>query len=467
MNTRLLIAVAAASTAGWASAQCTPPETLGGPDLIIGDIPAAMANYTGQDGIDAFSFGRVNCNIGNEWLNWIASTNQHPVFGQALYKLRRMPDGSTRFEQLGQSWLAHAFFSLSQTFCCSDCIPTDGTHLGVHCSEPNTASRAGSQSTLSPRWQVNAATGVFAYPPVNPPWSGSIARRLQVHVEDLEPSSADVLYYAEIQAIAAPDEPRSNRTNNWSYRQVMMAGSGAAWTAGVTGTTQRTKQAIWAWQANAAGVEVREIHVPDDGLILVGAQAVEIGGGRWHYEYVVQNMNSDRSVQAVAFACPALVDVSNVEFNDVDYHSGDGPGNVNFSGVDWTNSRGNGVIRWETEPFSTNQSANAIRWGTMYTFRFDADMPPTPGDVTLTLFKPGTPVSMTVTGIPTPSAPPARPGDLDGDGDVDISDLALLLASFGFCAGDPAYNPAADLDDTGCVDISDLSELLAHFGTAP
>ncbi|MCC6359659.1 MAG: hypothetical protein IT450_13015, partial [Phycisphaerales bacterium] len=358
-QTRLLVTLAVALIAGRAAAQCTPPPTLDGPDLIIGDIPAAMANYTGLGGIEAFSFGRVNCNIGNVWLNWIASTNQHPVFGQALYKLKRMPDGSTRFEQLGQSWLAHAFFSLSQNHCCSDCIPTDGTHLGVHCSEPNTASRAGSQSTLSPRWQVNAATGVFAYPPANPAWSGSVARRLQVHVEDLEPSSASVLYFSEIQAIGASDEPRTARTNNWSYRPVTMTGSGAAWTAGLTGTTQRTKQAIWAWQANAAGVAVQEAYVPDDGLILVGAQAVDIGGGRWHYEYVVQNMNSDRSVQAVAFACPALVDVSNVGFNDVDYHSGDGPGNVNFSGVDWTNSRSDGAIRWETETYSANQSANA------------------------------------------------------------------------------------------------------------
>lgn len=56
------------------------------------------------------------------------------------------------------------------------------------------------------------------------------------------------------------------------------------------------------------------------------------------------------------------------------------------------------------------------------------------------------------------------PGDVDHDGDVDMSDLAALLASYNKCAGDPRYNPAADFNCDGCVDQSDLAELLAHYG---
>ena len=55
-------------------------------------------------------------------------------------------------------------------------------------------------------------------------------------------------------------------------------------------------------------------------------------------------------------------------------------------------------------------------------------------------------------------------GDVDGDGDVDLSDLAALLGSYGDCEGDPDYNPAADFDDSGCVDLSDLATLLGNYG---
>jgi hypothetical protein len=56
-------------------------------------------------------------------------------------------------------------------------------------------------------------------------------------------------------------------------------------------------------------------------------------------------------------------------------------------------------------------------------------------------------------------------GDIDGDGDVDLADLATLLAAYGTCVGDPGYNPAADLDCSGCINLSDLATLLANYGT--
>lgn len=57
---------------------------------------------------------------------------------------------------------------------------------------------------------------------------------------------------------------------------------------------------------------------------------------------------------------------------------------------------------------------------------------------------------------------PDCPGDLDGDGDIDLSDLSQLLANFG--STDATYEQG-DIDGDGDVDLSDLALLLAVFNT--
>ncbi len=58
-----------------------------------------------------------------------------------------------------------------------------------------------------------------------------------------------------------------------------------------------------------------------------------------------------------------------------------------------------------------------------------------------------------------------KPGDTDNDGDVDLSDLGVVLAAYGACVGDSEYVPAADFDSSGCIDLSDLGVVLANYGT--
>jgi hypothetical protein len=62
-------------------------------------------------------------------------------------------------------------------------------------------------------------------------------------------------------------------------------------------------------------------------------------------------------------------------------------------------------------------------------------------------------------GVPDECQPPVVLGDLDGDGAVNGSDLAILLGSWGDRGG------AADLNGDGTVDAADLGILLGAWGT--
>jgi len=55
------------------------------------------------------------------------------------------------------------------------------------------------------------------------------------------------------------------------------------------------------------------------------------------------------------------------------------------------------------------------------------------------------------------------PGDLDGDLDIDLEDLTVLLSNFGTPSG--ATREDGDVDGDGDVDLSDLTVLLAAYGT--
>lgn len=56
------------------------------------------------------------------------------------------------------------------------------------------------------------------------------------------------------------------------------------------------------------------------------------------------------------------------------------------------------------------------------------------------------------------------PGDADGDDDVDLSDLGILLAAWDSRPGDDNWYPGADFDGNKHIWMSDLGILLSNWG---
>jgi len=424
------------------------PSPSSGPDVIVGDV-SDVGNYAVAGGLDAIALGTTSCNVGDANLSWVASTPNHPVIGGNLYRYTTV-DGAQRFEQIGQSWLKHGFAALQGNVCCTCSGSGNGSALGVGCSDPYSSGLNGSQGGLGPRWQVNAKTGVFTYPPANPAWSGSTARRIEVLLTDLTPSGGPggPRYFGECQYVTPDDAAAGNQNNNASWREMTVSGTAANYTFTMLGVTNRQQAAIQGWASFDNQVQLSNVQVPSDGLFIVGSRAYDLGGGQHRYEYAVYNMNSHRSGGTFSVPVPVGANVTNAGFHGVVYRNGDGPGNVNMSSSDWAFAVNAGVATWSTQTEAQNTNANALRWGTTYNFRFDCDVAPTTGNATIGLWRAGSPNSA--------DAAAQVPGPLGGSSSV--------------CSGDGLGTacPCANngVAGTGCLNSLGTGGSLVATGTA-
>jgi hypothetical protein len=442
--------------------------------VIVGDL-VGISKWGAVGDIAAYSIGTTSCNIGDMNLQWVAATNNHPVIGQNFY---RYDDG--RFEQIGMSWLKHGFSAVLGSLCCTCQNPGSGQLLGIGCSDPYGSPLNGDQDGnpfvcelcggLGPRYEVNATTGEFVIPYDTQGVAGdAIYKRLQVHLDDLDPAlNIGAKYYAEGHYVTPDDAASANHHNNASYEQFLVSiFQGDSWILVFIGETVRELPAIYAWQTQDPDVVIEVVEDDGDplddldGRFYLGYRVTANGDGTWHYEYALYNMNSHRSAKGFIVPVPEGVNLTNIGFHDVDYHSGDGVDGVNYDGTDWAVDATQGQVRWFTDGIGVNPNANALRWGTLYNFRFDADTPPAAADLRVTPYRSGLPLIVTVAAL-APSLPNPCPWDIDGDDMVGITDFLALLGAWG---SDPGGPP--DFDGDGNVGITDMLELLGRWGPCP
>lgn len=398
------------------------PGTTPGPDVIVGDLPTMQqsGNAGSQVGL---AIATTSCNAGTEDLDWFAlPSTDHPVIPQNLYRMSGGANNDERFEQIGQSWLKHAFAALTLNACSFGCNGVGGSHLGSGCSDPYSASLNGTQTGLGSRGWVNPFTG--AYPSTANNHNGhthdGVAHRVRVEIDDLNQSlNQGATYFAEAQYVTpheynwCHDHPgQCNMYNNVSYRQFSVNGT-TNFTFSALGNTVWRRPAIVAWAAAGAPLSQIEPDPGNDGIGFIGYKVTNPMPGVWHYEYALYNENLDRAIQSFSVPLGAGVNISNIGFHAPPQEprwANDGTENSQgYSSNPWSVTQAVDSITWSSETFAQNQNANAIRWGTLYNFRFDADQPPQAGDGTIGFFKRGSPITVAVQGpaggvTPSPTA---------------------------------------------------------------
>ena len=402
------------------------PNLVPGPDVIVGELDSVA-----QAGNDATSvglgIGTTSCNNGDQPINWHPLPNtDHPVIPQNLYRMSGGVTNDERFEQIGQSWMKHAFFALEE-FVCGTCNTNPpcvtGDQLCAGCADTYDASLNYDQNGIGSRAWVNPFTGAFPSTANN--HSGhnhtGTSHRVTVAMSDLIPAqNQGATYFAEAQYISPTEyawcqahPAECNMYNNASYRQFSVSGGPSTFTFSPVGSTFRMQPAIMAWAGTGATVNQIEPDPGNDGIWFMGFKVTNPSVGVWHYEYTLYNENLDRSIQSFSVPVGTGVNISNIGFHAPPQEPGwsnDGTfNNQGYSSTPWTVTQASDSITWNSETFAQNQNANAIRFGTSYNFRFDADQPPQSASATIGFFKTGSPMMVVIQGpaggaTPTPTA---------------------------------------------------------------
>ena len=446
-----------------------------GPDEITGHVQGleqfGRVGAIGS-GIVGLGLGTTSCNVGDLpiAIDQLPQTN-HPVLMANLYRLQTV-DGSDRLEQIGQSWVKHSFGSSNLDECGSGCpAPGPLDEISPGCSDAYAAIQfdpcgfVGTPAPMAHRSVIHPYRGLLPSSVNYGPGGGcdsnyamadhrdhvhtGISHRLQVRDEDLMPAlNPGARYFAEGQYVVGSEYAlgNGNQGNNVGHRSYDVFGPDVdgLFTFSTLATTVPESPAIDAWPGSAKTL-IQPAPLAD-GDAYLAYKVTDLGGGLWHYEYILYNMNMDLSLGAFRVPLPAGVAISNVGFHAPLNHAPE-PNTDNYTNDPWVSQIGGGEVAWATDSHDVDPLANAVRFGTAYNFRFDADAPPRSVFANVSTFK----IAMTLRVATLGPAPPG-PQDCDGNGIDDTCDLDCGAPG---CAV-PGCGTATDCDGTGVPDACEI-----------
>lgn len=388
--TLLWVALLASSLIQGAEAQS---NVIPGTDIRLGALDTLrsvgkVGNY--PFGQSAFAMATTSCNVGAVDVPWLPAMDpDHPMIA---FLVTRVDADEGRLVQISDySHLKHGFFATSQNLCSACLNPSDGTYLGVGCSDTYTVFNNADSFWLGPAQEVDPWTG--AWDPVCsffdaglnpvPPFDcdglrslsaaqagvlGELANR--VIINDAELSFSDASYFYASQYVV-PGEPEAARLDSLGHRgfapQFDPLSVGGWLIQDTTGLAYGSVLDRWPGALVSSVVNGN-----DDGRVYVAAKVTGPDEqGLFHYEYAVHNRDSARGVGALEW--PICADApTGFGFRDVDLSLAN----------QWSTTVNPGSLRFET-------SDNPLRWNSIYNFWFDSPTPPELGTLQMEPFAAG------------------------------------------------------------------------------
>jgi hypothetical protein len=425
-------------------------------DLVVTDL-ADLQEVVRSGGLAALTVETTVCNLGADAMDWHSNPDpRHPFF---VFNVHRLEE--ERLEQIGQSWVKHAFAASELDTCGRACAPSSGSRLGPGCSDVYSAGINAHQSAFGPRSEVDPLTGAFT-------WAGSYLdthrserpgptdRRLVVPVTAIDPLlHPTARFFVELFVVAHDD---ADPITSCGFKEFRVSNDrGGPFDLELLGTGARPGPI-----ASALGGAMVVIVPPDpvgEGRVFLAARATEEAGGVWRYDYALHNLDFRRAVGSFRVPLPRGVEVLGHGFHAVESR---GEGSTN---APWRlESDSDGVV-WSTEPFAEGAASNPLSWGCLYSFSLAARAGPGEIDAVVGAFRPGDHAAYAARTLgPAQAVAPAvafRRGDADGSGRVEITDAVRTLGFVFLGRTPPACAAAADADRSGVLDVSDAVFTLA------
>jgi len=353
------------------------PTTQNPVDVQLIEMSAQYVRSIGSDHV-VFTPSATLKNVGNSDVAWWQKftgnnqpylNDQHPYLYWSMYR-----EIDNRFEQIGVSGVKHAFFTVN-TFCSCN----GGQILFPTCEDTYSVGNNDSPSHLGPKEEISAFSGLwestgsfFDRTPIGGDGiqdtnsNNTDENRMVVAEADFNDTSLD--YYISSWYLIRDDV---NIYNSMGYRGYGFSPNGTGWLTSSTsaftnGPASDQYVAPDSFDLSAGTASQRVLQV-GEGHLTVAVKVVDLGGGQFRYNYMIENHDYDPQVQSISIPLADSALFSDFVFSDVDENSSN----------DWTVNHANDRLELEA------LLGNELDWGTLYSFSFTTDAQPQAGNVTL------------------------------------------------------------------------------------